>query len=106
MLSMREDFGTRRPEEFPRVNVNSKELEQIIQTIQIYVSERRIRISEFLKDFDRLRSGSITRAQLRIGMNMAKISFTEKEFNTLCNAFACDKKNGWFRWQDFCDTVD
>lgn len=106
MLSLRENFGTKRPEAFPRANINSKELEQIIQNIQIYTSERRIRLAEFLKDFDRLRSGSITRAQFRIGMNMAKISFTEKEFGVLCNAFACDKKDGWFKWQEFCDTVD
>lgn len=106
IMSTRQGFATKNAPTYDASTFESKDLNAIIQRIQVFTSERRIRIAEFLRDFDRLRCGSITRAQFRIGMNMAKVSFTEKEFNILCNAFACKNKEGWFRWKEFCDTVD
>jgi Ca2+-binding EF-hand superfamily protein len=48
-----------------------------------------MRISEFLKDFDKLRSGTITITQLRKGLNMAKIPLSDAEFNLLLDNFSC-----------------
>ena len=42
-----------------------------------------MRISEFLRDFDKLRSGTITEAQLRKGLNMTKIPLSDPEFKLL-----------------------
>ena len=81
-------------------------LEEVISKLQKKVKEQRIRVHEFLRDFDRLRSGSITSAQLRIGLNMAKLPLSNREFKILCENFACSKKPGWFRWRDFCDKID
>lgn len=42
-----------------------------------------MRIHEFLRDFDKLRSGTITVTQLRKGLNMAKIPLSDHEFDLL-----------------------
>jgi len=49
--------------------------------------EQRIRIGEFFRDFDKLRSGTITEAQFRIGLNMGKIVLSGNEFTHLAEHF-------------------
>ena len=73
IMSSRTGFGVKKPNPHMRTAFQQQDLNAIIQRIQVYTNERRIRIAEFLKDFDRLRCGSITRSQFRIGMNMTKI---------------------------------
>jgi len=58
-------------------------LEEVISKIQKKVKEERIRIGEFLRDFDRLRCGSIANSQFRIGLNMAKIPLSQREYDIL-----------------------
>jgi Ca2+-binding EF-hand superfamily protein len=63
------------------------DVEDILAKLRQTCKEQRIRISEFFRDFDKLRSGSITEAQFRIGLNMAKIVLSGNEFRTLCDHF-------------------
>ena len=63
------------------------DVEDILAKLRQMCKEQRIRISEFFRDFDKLRSGSITEAQFRIGLNMGKIVLSGNEFRTLCNQF-------------------
>jgi len=51
-----------------------------------------MRISDFLRDFDKLRSGTITVTQLRKGLNMCKIPLSDTEFNLLLSRFSCADK--------------
>ena len=66
----------------------------------------RIRISEFLKDFDKLRTGTISVAQLRLGFNMAKIPLSNREYDLLVENYHCDHKKGYVWWNQICDKVD
>jgi len=68
--------------------------------------EQRIRISEFFRDFDKLRSGYITEAQFRIGLNMSKIVLSGSEFRLLADHFKAPKEGLHVRWRDFSDAVD
>lgn len=52
-------------------------LEDLLGRIRRKVKEERIRISEFMKDFDKLRHGNITKDQFRLCLNMAKIPLSE-----------------------------
>lgn len=81
-------------------------LEEVITKIQKKVKEERIRIGEFLRDFDRLRCGSIANSQFRIGMNMAKLPLSQREFDILIEAFACPGKANFMNWRQFSDCVD
>jgi hypothetical protein len=65
-----------------------------------------MRISDFLRDFDKLRSGTITITQLRKGLTMCKIPLSDTEFNHLLQKFSSNEKPGFVRWKELCDTVD
>ena len=68
--------------------------------------EQRIRISEFFRDFDKLRSGFITEAQFRIGLNMSKIVLSGAEFKLLTEEFKAPKTGDHVKWREFSDQVD
>ena len=87
------------------VALEPEDLDDILSRIRKECSEKRIRLQEFFRDFDRLRSGNITIPQLRIGLSMAKIDLSQAEYDLLVDQFASDKK-GMIRWRDFCDEVD
>lgn len=52
-------------------------LEDLLNRIRSIVKERRIRVAEFMKDFDKLRHGKITKDKFRLSLNMAKIAISE-----------------------------
>lgn len=85
---------------------SNEEITEVLARIQKKVKEERIRISEFLRDFDRLRSGGITNSQFRIGMNMAKLPLSNSDFVTITEHFKVHEKAGHMQWNAFCDMVD
>jgi len=87
-------------------NNNPNGLEEVCTKIQRKVKEERIRIGEFLRDFDRLRCGSIANTQFRIGMNMAKLPLSQREYDILIQAFGCKDKANFMLWRDFSDKID
>ena len=48
-----------------------------------------------------MRSGFITDAKFRIGLNMAKIVVSSHEFEELMNYFKAPKDGRHMRWRDF-----
>lgn len=87
-------------------NESPQDLNDLLARIRRKAKQNRIRISEFLRDFDKLRSGGITTPQLRLGFNMAGITLSDKEFELLVNAFPMTEKENYVRWKDICDTID
>eukprot|EP01016_Furgasonia_blochmanni_P015088 TRINITY_DN1811_c0_g2_i3.p1 TRINITY_DN1811_c0_g2~~TRINITY_DN1811_c0_g2_i3.p1 ORF type:complete len:956 (-),score=361.13 TRINITY_DN1811_c0_g2_i3:227-3094(-) len=84
----------------------NSELESILNKLRRKIKEQRIRVFEFLRDFDKLRSGFITEPQFRLGLNMAKLPLTNEEFAVLVKAFRLEGKENQIRWRDFCDRLD
>ena len=82
------------------------DVEDILAKLRQACKEQRIRISEFFRDFDKLRSGSITEAQFRIGLNMAKIVLSGNEFKVLTEHFQSPKEGPHILWKNFSDCVD
>jgi len=87
------------------MNRKPKDLEDVLALIRKKVKEERIRLSEFLKDFDKLNSGAITISKFRIGLNMATIELSNAEFDLLCGYFAAET-DGKVRWRDFVNSID
>ena len=100
------------PKTRPRVTGNDisraqpNDVDDIIARLRKVSAEQRIRISEFFRDFDKLRRGYITEAQFRIGLNMSKITLSGAEFRMLAGAFQAPQGAGWVLWRKFADTVD
>lgn len=82
-----------------------EDVEDVLAKLRQVCKEQRIRVSEFFRDFDKLRTGFITHAQFRIGLNMAKIVLSGNEFNHLCEHFA-GNNNNQVKWREFSDCVD
>jgi Ca2+-binding EF-hand superfamily protein len=82
------------------------DLDDLLSRLRRIIKEKRIRVSEFMRDFDKLRHGNITKDQLRLAMNMAKLPLSETEFKSICEGFACEGKANYVNWKDFCDSLD
>ena len=82
------------------------DIDDVIARIRTKAKQQGIRIAEFFRDFDRLRSGFITAAQFRIGLTMAKCPISQGEFAQLSEAFKAPKEGAHIRWRDFSDQVD
>ena len=82
------------------------DLTDLLARLRRTVKEKRIRVSDFMRDFDKLRHGNITKEQFRLTMNMAMLPLSEQEFQQICKGFACENKAGYIRWKDFTDCVD
>lgn len=88
------------------VKLKPDNLDDVIARIRLFCKQQRTRISEFFRDFDKLRSGFITESQFRIGLNMAKIVLSQAEFDELVTYFQAPKEGKHVKWREFCDLVD
>lgn len=59
------------------------DVDDVLARVRKNCLEQRIRVGEFFRDFDRLRSGFITANQFRMGLSMAKIPISHAEFEQL-----------------------
>lgn len=82
------------------------DIDDVIARVRQLSKQQGIRISEFFRDFDRLRSGFITAAQFRIGLTMAKTPISQGEFQMLCQTFKAPKTGEHVKWREFSDKVD
>lgn len=64
------------------------DLSDLLTRLRRIVKEKRIRVAEFMKDFDKLRHGNITKQQLRLALNMAQLPLSDVEFNAITDGFA------------------
>jgi len=81
------------------------DIEDVLSLIRSKVKQERIRLAEFLRDFDKLRSGAITQTQFRLGLKMGKVELSNPEFDALCEHFAATIP-GKVRWRDFLDKIE
>ncbi len=82
------------------------DVEDVLARVRQLCAQQRIRIGEFFRDFDKLRTGFITSAQFRIGLSMAKVVVSHPEFALLAAHFKAPKEGDHVCWREFCDAVD
>lgn len=82
------------------------DVEDVCARIRQICSQQRVRVGEFFRDFDKLRSGHITNQQFRIGLNMGKIQISHEEFKLLATHFKAPKEGEHICWKDFVDHID
>ena len=83
-----------------------EDVDDVCARIRRECSQKRIRIGEFFRDFDKLRSGYITNAQFRIGLNLGKLQISNDEFKLLTTHFKAPKEGEHMCWKAFCDHID
>lgn len=101
-------FPKSQPNSYARTQIvdnTPDDVDDILARIRASCKEKRIRLSEFFRDFDRLRSGDVTVAQFRIGLNMGGLHFSADEFDQLVREFP-GKKTGHVNWRKFDDSIE
>jgi hypothetical protein len=88
------------------VKLQPDDVEDVLARIRLFCKQQRTRVSEFFRDFDKLRSGHITDAQFRIGLNMAKIVLSSTEFEQVIKQFKAPKEGRHVCWKEFSDSID
>jgi len=81
-------------------------LEDVVEKIQKACKQKNIRISEFMRDHDHLRSGSITESQFLGCLSMSNQFLSKKESNFLLEKFRNPEKPQEILWRNFCDEID
>ena len=76
-----------RPNNATISNETPQDLTDLLGRLGRKVKEERIRISDFLKDFDKLRHGNVSKQQFRLALNMAKLPLSEAEFCLILENF-------------------
>ena len=88
------------------VKLKPDDVDDVLARIRLFCKQHRTRVAEFFRDFDKLRSGFITDAQFRIGLNMAKIVLSSTEFEQVVQHFRAPKEGRHVCWRDFSDSID
>jgi len=84
-------------------------VETLIDSIRKKAFVHRIRIKEFLVDFDKLRAGHISRAEFRRSLNQAGFKFNDGDFTLLADTFAFPPSLAFpqdVRYLDFVNCID
>lgn len=81
--------------------------EAVLAKVKTLVAKERMRISEHLRDFDKLRRGMITANQFRAGLSMAKVELTLPEMRALEEHYRImDQGNDFVAYTRFCRDVE
>lgn len=83
-----------------------QDLNDLLGRLRRKVKQQRIRVSDFMRDFDKLRHGNISKDNFRLALNMAKLPLSQAEFKLILDHFGCDNKAGFVLWKDFVNTID
>lgn len=101
---------TNRIMQIPQVDIvktlDNFTVEDVMEKIQKVTKQKSLRISEFMKDYDPLRSGSITSNQFLSSLSMLKIYLSKKEAQMLTEKYANPDKEGEVLWKKFADDID
>ncbi|KAJ3343918.1 hypothetical protein HDU93_005201 [Gonapodya sp. JEL0774] len=86
----------------PGVDVN-----KLVTRLKAQVKTQRIRVIEFMRDFDQLRHGTITKDQFRRSMRMLKLDLNEAELQALLNLYLNETKDrvNYIRFSDDFESV-
>ena len=72
------------------------------------VFKERVRVYEWMKDYDKLRSGSIPASSFRRALDLcgAGIVLVEPEIISIMENYVCTKKQNHIRYLDFCGELE
>ena len=83
-------------------------VEDVIEKIQKITLQRSLRISEFMRDYDPLKTGSITKTQFLESLSMLHLYLSRKEAELLCEKYAnlTPGRESEILWTKFADDID
>jgi len=89
-----------------------KNVDEIFSTamsrMKTLVFKERVRVYEWMKDYDKLRSGSIPASSFRRALDLCGAGdvLVEPEIISIMENYVCTKKQNYVRYLDFCDELE
>ncbi|XP_018562489.1 uncharacterized protein LOC108904422 [Anoplophora glabripennis] len=100
-----------RPDEEPlpekiKPTRQEQDIVQVMAKVKGKVVRERIRVLEFLRDFDRCNERVISRENFKRGLSVCKLELTENELETLMDVFASPLRRECVDYRRFSDVVE
>ena len=89
----------------PRVEIFN-DPSDVEDRLRAAVVERRVRIEEFFRDFDKLRKGRVTRTQFKSILSELNFNLTDDEFESLAEKYQTNDPERFFRYTDFVANIN
>jgi len=83
-----------------------KNIDDIIFKCKVKNSKERQRPHEFFKDFDKLRSGIISKDDFYRAVDLMKLELKESEVNKVANFYQSPQKPGFVQYKLFCNVIE
>ncbi|XP_022079913.1 uncharacterized protein LOC110973400 [Acanthaster planci] len=105
---------TQRLEELRLVNSKSVSLEknpltdfeEIMKKIKIKVSRERMRVLEFIRDYDKLRTGRMLKTTFRRALDLAHLELQASEVDILQQNYEYPRDPAYVEYVPFCDEIE
>ncbi|KAI9223116.1 hypothetical protein BC828DRAFT_376731 [Blastocladiella britannica] len=85
----------------PTLVIPDRPVEVLMDIINGQVYMKGLRVSEFLRDYDHLRTGHISKANFIRGLNQLGLNLSPGEYAALADRFSAPDKQDLCRWRDF-----
>eukprot|EP00741_Cyanophora_paradoxa_P021392 tig00021350_g20651.t1 len=85
------------------------ELPALLESLRRKIFVHRVRVHEFMQDYDKLRTGHISKDHFRSALNAVGFKLKDSDFEMLVDAFAFPPSLTFpnhVRWRDFSDYLD
>lgn len=82
------------------------DVHQLLEKLKASVFKSRLRLREFFKDFDPLRTGIVTAAKFRTALDESGLKLSDPEFAVLTSHFADPADPKRVRFEDMLDQID
>jgi len=82
------------------------DLRAIITKIKTKVWKERMRVYEFMKDYDKLKTGRVLETNFRRAVDLANLGLKESEVDILCDTFKSGRDPGFIDYMAFSDEVE
>ena len=80
--------------------------EDIEDRLRASVVERRVRVEEYFRDFDKLRKGRVTRSQFKSILSQLNFNLTDDEFEAIANKYSTTDPERFFKYTEFVASIN
>ncbi|KAL8564995.1 hypothetical protein ACOMHN_003371 [Nucella lapillus] len=89
----------------PELHAES-DLERVLLKVKTKVSKERFRVEDFMKDYDKLRSGRMLKTSFRRAVSLARLGLYESELAIVEDKYQSPVDTDYIDYRRFCDEVE
>ncbi len=80
--------------------------EDVEDRLRASVVEKRVRVEEYFRDFDKLRKGRVTRTQFKSILSQLNYNLTDDEFEAIANKYSTNDPERFFKYTEFVANIN